>query len=181
MSNEVLFWTQVGSALMFVTTLLGLYGVLVKSKDATIESLRQEISFLQTRLDDAAQTRPDVLAERLTARNKALTEELERLSGDEEQNAALIRMRESELRKNGEELERLRRDLERAKGVLEELTCPTCGAIIVERGHATESVHHMGREVDIDHEWIAYECGLRIVDGVAETPCRSTLAGSHGV
>lgn len=76
MTVESLFYAQLGSILAFVVSLFVLYRVLVSSKDATIETLRQQISLLEGRNQALADQSPDVLLQRLEKRTSLLTEEL---------------------------------------------------------------------------------------------------------
>ncbi|MEZ8474947.1 hypothetical protein AB6C60_13730 [Vibrio cyclitrophicus] len=76
MSIEVIFYTQLASVVAFILTLFVLYKVLVNAKDATIETLKQQISFLETKNRDLAETSPDVLLQRLEQRATRLESEL---------------------------------------------------------------------------------------------------------
>lgn len=77
MSNSILFYTQILSVLTYIGIALGLYGLLVKQKDATIE-------FLQRQLDAARQESPDILLKNLSERITIGQQEIERLSKDKE-------------------------------------------------------------------------------------------------
>src|SRR2546429_48730 len=96
MSNTVIFYTQVGSILLFVFSLFILYRLLVQQKDATIELLREKNQWLKEQLEISAQSKPDVLLE-IKERRLQLTEtELTRLNEDYGKNAALIVEKENE-------------------------------------------------------------------------------------
>lgn len=77
MSIETIFYTQVASIIAFIVALFLLYRVLVQSKDATIENLRSQISYLETKVKDLAETSPDILLQRMDKRTTLLTDELE--------------------------------------------------------------------------------------------------------
>lgn len=76
MTIESLFYTQIGSILAFLVSLFVLYRLLVSSKDATIETLRQQVSLLESRIGVLAEQAPDILLQRMEKRAALLTEEL---------------------------------------------------------------------------------------------------------
>jgi hypothetical protein len=183
MSNNAIFITQVASIVAFVVALFVLYRLLVETKDATIQLLKEKTAALESALATAREAGPDALAERLGARVKLLTGELERLSVDEERNAAAIHEKESELQGVRDQLSELQDQMERAKDLMSEYFCPDCGAAMSVREYHSESVWYNGCDVDVDHECIEYECGLTIVDGERRRPCRAateTAADGRG-
>ena len=177
MSVEVIFWTQIASIIGFVVTLFILYRVLVATKDATIELLKEKISTIEGQLVDAKASGPDVLAERLSARVKLLNEELDRLSGDQDRNAAAIAEKERQIQDAKGELSTLEQQLGRAQELMGEFFCPHCKAPMMVREYHNESVEYGGRELDVDHEYIEYECGLTLVDGRERGHCREAVEG----
>lgn len=84
MSIETVFYTKVVSIIAFIGALFVLYRVLVQSKDATIETLKTQIAFLETKVKDLAETSPDVLLQRLERRTTLLTDELEQAENEKE-------------------------------------------------------------------------------------------------
>lgn len=84
MSIEIVFYTQIASIIGFIGALFVLYRVLVQSKDATIETLRTQISFLETKVKDLAETSPDILLQRLEKRTTLLADELEQAENEKE-------------------------------------------------------------------------------------------------
>ncbi len=84
MSIETVFYTQVVSIIAFIGALFVLYRVLVQSKDATIETLKTQITFLETKVKNLAETSPDVLLQRLEKRTTLLTDELEQAENEKE-------------------------------------------------------------------------------------------------
>ncbi len=56
MTNEIIFYTQIVSILSFVGSLFVLYRVLIKQKDATIELLKEKVSFLKEQLEVVQKT-----------------------------------------------------------------------------------------------------------------------------
>jgi len=174
MTNEVIFWTQIATILCFIVTLFVLYRVLVGTKDATIELLKEKISNLEEQLLDAKAARPDALLEKYSKRVKLLTEEIERLSKDRDQNEAVIQKREKQLLETKEGLSQLKKIIERARELLSELSCPYCKAPLLIREYHSEPVRYGGRELDDEHEIVEYECGLRFEDGEETHPCSGT-------
>lgn len=77
MSLEALFYAQIGSIIAFIGTLFVLYRLLVGSKDATIETLKQQINFLEARVKALSESAPDVLLQRHEKRAVLLESELQ--------------------------------------------------------------------------------------------------------
>ena len=82
MGNEVIFWTQVGSIIVYVATLFTVYRILVAAKDAAIQEKDATIENLKTRLEEAKGKTSDILVTQLRERTAALTEEIEKLRSD---------------------------------------------------------------------------------------------------
>lgn len=173
MTLDTIFYTQVGSVISFIVAIFVLYRILVSQKDATIQLLKEKNNYLSDKLNDASQNSPDALAKSLSDRVKILDEEIERLSKDKESNQELIHEKEKELDAVKEEAEELSRKIAKAHELMEEFFCPICGEPMAERAYQSESVEYQGREIDIDHEYIAFECGYTLVDGSVEHPCRN--------
>jgi len=173
MTIETIFYTQLISVLAFIVALFVLYRVLVSQKDATIELLKEKNEFVSQQLTEALSQSPDMLARSLSDRVKLLDEEIERLSNDKDKNQDTIKEKEKEIAKVQSEANKLLNQIAIASDLIEDFTCPTCGSHLVERAYQSEAVEdYHGRSVDIDHEYILYECGLTIVDGSEERPCK---------
>jgi len=173
MSNEILFYTQVTSILGFVVALFVLYRLLVNQKDATIQLLKEKVGFIEQRLTHAELQKPDALAKSLSERVETLNKEIERLSKDKEANQDLIDRKEAELDSIKQEADELSRQISNAREMMSEYFCPHCKAPMAERVYQTESVEYLGRDADIDHEYVAFECGLSFNDGVESSSCRN--------
>ncbi|EIN9358118.1 HNH endonuclease [Vibrio vulnificus] len=113
MTLETIFVTQLASIVGFIGTLFVLYRVLVATKNATIESLKQQINFQAQKLVDYENQEPDVLIQVLQRRTEALEKELkerEEASAQsiEEQRDSINRVKEieEELKSNELVLER---------------------------------------------------------------------------
>lgn len=170
MTNETIFITQLSSIVAFIVALFVLYRVLVSQKDATIQLLKEKNTFLTEQLDEAKKQTPDRLSKNLSERIHLLTEELERLSIDKEKNISEIKEKEQKLRQAQNEMDTFKEQIEEAQEIADEFLCPFCKSRMVEHAYSYEDYH--GR--DIDHEFIAYECGYTIVDGRDEYPCKTT-------
>jgi chaperonin cofactor prefoldin len=81
---EAVFYTQIGSILAFVVSLFILYRLLVSSKDATIEILKQQVGFLEAKIKALAEQGPDVLLQRVEKRASLLEKELEAAEKEKE-------------------------------------------------------------------------------------------------
>lgn len=171
MSNEVIFWTQVASIISFVAVLFGLYRSLVEQKDAVIALLKEKNTDLKEKLEEARSISPDVLAESLASRVRILEEEIGRLSKEKTQNKTLIEEKEADLKQVKAEAEKLSRSIARANELLGEVTCPHCGAPISVKEYHSELVGYQGREIDVEHEHLEYECGFTVIDGQVKHPC----------
>jgi hypothetical protein len=57
------------------------------------------------------------------------------------------------------------------------LLCPHCGAPLETRKYHSEWVEYDSRDLEVDHEFIRYECGCEIVDGKVRQNC--TRSGSE--
>ena len=101
MSIETVFYTQLVSIIAFIGALFVLYRVLVQSKDATIETLKSQISFLETKVKDLAETSPDVLLQRLEKRTTLLTDELEHAEKEKEPLKSEIEQLQNQLVQSG--------------------------------------------------------------------------------
>lgn len=77
MSIELLFYTQIGSILLFIISLFVLYRLLVEQKDATIQFLEKQ---LQAFKDDPS----DIMLTKLSERVRIASDEVERLAKDKE-------------------------------------------------------------------------------------------------
>jgi len=174
MSLENLFYTQLGGIIAFVVTLFILYRVLVSQKDATIQVLTEKCSYLECQLGTASKQQPDALAKSLSERVGNLNAEIQRLSEDKISNQGLITAKEHELEIVKEEADTLSRQISNAHELMSEYFCPTCKAPMAERAFHSELVEYGGRAIDIDHEFVSFECGLSLHDGEVSNQCENT-------
>jgi hypothetical protein len=174
MSIEILFYTQLGSIVAFIVALFVLYRVLVSQKDATIQLLKEKAGFLEQKLSHAEKQKPDALAKSLSERVDSLNQEIERLSRDKDTNQSTIAKKECELDLIKREADDLSRQISNARELMSEYFCPHCKAPMAERSYHSESVEYNGRDVDIDHEYVVFECGLTLHDGTESNSCKKT-------
>lgn len=173
MSNEILLFTQIASLVVFLLSLFSVYRTLAAQKDATIQAQKEQIDLLKLQLQQALAQTPDVAVDVLSKRVKNISEELGRLHKDNEASVEKIRAKEQELVVASNDMTRLREQVARAEALLADFSCPKCKAPMISRELSWESVEYQGREFDVDHEQVLYECGLEIVDGKEVTKCGS--------
>lgn len=177
-TTETIFWTQIASIIGFVVVLFVLYRLLVDQKEATIQLQKENIAFLKDQLADAKIQSPDVLAQSLAGRVKLFEEELKRLGRDKTATEEQVAAKEAELAQARCEAESLTKKILQARELLHDYLCPHCSAPLIERAYHSEMVEYQGRELDVDHDWSSFECGLEIIDGLERHPCR-TKGVSH--
>jgi hypothetical protein len=81
---ESVFYAQIGSVVAFIVSLFVLYRQLVSFKDATIETLKQQVAFLDAKVKASAEAAPDVLIQRFEKRTTLLEKELEAAEKEKE-------------------------------------------------------------------------------------------------
>lgn len=176
MTIEIIFWTQIASIVGFVVASFILYRLLVEQKDATIQVQKENIAYLKDQLTEAKAQSPDVLAQRLASRVKLFEEEVKRLEQDKSSTQEQVNAKEVELNRARKEAEELTRKVLLARELLSDFLCPRCGAPLAEKACHSESVEYQGREIDVDHEYAAFECGYEIVDGEIRGECKNAMA-----
>lgn len=174
MAIETIFWTQIASIIGFFGTLFVLYHLLVKQKEATIQTQKENIVYLKHKLDDAKLQSTDYLNERLDKRVKSLESEMSRLENDKTSTEEQITAKELELHRARTESENLTKQVLSAREVLSNFQCPDCGASLVEMTSHSESVEYNCREIDIDHEYTAFECGYALHNGEVRRECKNS-------
>ncbi len=178
MTNEVLFWTQIGTLVAYIGSVFYLYQLLVKQKDATIDSknatievLREKANSLKEQLEQAKESSPDILAERLSKRLEILKDELKTLSQDHDVKKEEILAKEQEIKKAEEKILELNKQIDEAQELLTDYICPHCKSPMTIHDYFPVNGEVDGREISYDIEVTEYECGLKIVDGKEESKC----------
>ncbi|MCF8009598.1 MAG: hypothetical protein K9K32_07500 [Halanaerobiales bacterium] len=155
MGNNTIFYTQISSIIIYVGTVFFIYRLYVRSKDATIETLREEKEFLKTKIDELEKNTPGNILKRFSERINILENEINRLSEDKEKNKKLIEEKKGQIKK-------LKEKQEAMKELYIGLVCPICEAPLTQK--STEE--YWGREgIEGVYEIEEYECGTVIVDG----------------
>ena len=163
MTNEFLFYTQIASVIAFIGTTFVLYRLLVSQKDAAIQTLKEKNDFLETQLKEAFNKQPDVLVAALSERISSFEGELVRLKSD---NVA-----------NQQEVAEKVAQITEAKKVLAMYTCPKCGAPMTAHRLELEPYEFNGRDTEIEHELIEYECGYALHNDKQVGACKNVDAG----
>ena len=172
MTNDIIFYTQIISIVVFVLTVFGLYKILIDQKNATIEFLKEKIFVLESKLEDQS---PDLLLDRITKRASLLSEELANLSNESEENKSLISEKETELKEINDQMLHYKFQLAKAIGLMTEHFCPKCAdAPIVIRNFYPVFGYVNGKEIEADSEYVEYECGYILRDGKEEGRCSNT-------
>jgi len=167
MDNEIIFFTQLASIIIFVLALFGIYNTLVSQKDGVIELLREQLKLQDNKIKELEAQSPDVLAKTLSERIEIATKEVERLKLDGDKHKGEIEQKENELSKSKEQLSAL------AELITDtDLVCPHCNAPLSQRGYYPIYGNANGREIEADAEYSEYECGLVVRDGKEESPCK---------
>jgi hypothetical protein len=167
MSNNVIFFTQIASIIVFVMALFGIYRSLVSQKDGVIELLREQLSQQEIKIKDLQAQSPDVLAKTLAERIEIAVKEIERLKQDGDKHKEEIEERVAELHKSQEQLSAL------AELITDtDLVCPHCNAPLSQRAYYPIHGYVNGREVESGAEYSEYECGLAVRDGEEVSPCK---------
>lgn len=174
MTIEIIFWTQIASAIAFVVALFVLYRILVEQKDSTIQLQKENIAYLKDQLADAKSQSPDLLVQSLSNRVKHLEEELKRLKEDKSSTQEQVKAKETELRQACEDVEKLTQQIIYAKNLLNDFLCPECEAPLSEKAYRWKSVRHQGREIEVIQECTSFTCGYEIMDGDVVGLCKNS-------
>lgn len=141
-----------------------------------LELLKEKNEWLEKQATMLKECSPDVLAQRLANRLRILSEELERLNADQIASETSIRKKEAELAEVKAQIDHLKDQIAKAQDLLKVvsdagLVCPQCGAPLETREYHDEVVEYEGRDIDVNHEIIRYECGLEIIDDRVRAQC----------
>jgi hypothetical protein len=170
MSNDAIFYTQLGSGVVYVLTLFGIYRLLVEQKDSVIQLLKERLADKESKIQELESQTPDALTSALSSRIDVILKEVARLKTDGDKYQEEIAMKEEELRALSSRLADLSTLLQESN--LSHLVCKKCGAPLSQRSCGTRSDYIDGREVEYEVEYTEYECGLAIQDGKEVSPCK---------
>lgn len=167
MNNNIIFFSQLASIVIFILALFGVYKSLVSQKDGVIELLREQLKQQKNKMKELQAQSPDILAKTLSERIEITLKEMERLTTDGGKHKKEIEETEAELRILSEQ-----RDALAGLIIDSDLVCPHCNALLSQRAYYPIYGHVGGHEVDTDEEFSEYECGLVIRGGREESPCK---------
>lgn len=123
MSNEIIFFTQIASIIIFIVSLFAIYRILVNQKDATIQLLKEKISDLKDKLAEARDSSPDNLSEMLSKRIQIYESELARLKEDKNSDKYWIDKIEERLKITREESIKLEAVNKKIENIQNEIEC----------------------------------------------------------
>jgi len=170
MTNDIIFYTQIGSIVGFLFALFAIYRLLVAQKDSVIELLREKIASKDDKIKSLESLTPDALTASLSSRISIALTEIERLKADGDKHKDEVTSKTDEMHLLEAQLTGL---LQLIQG--SELVCNRCGAPLSRRASHTILGHAGGREVEADIEFIEYECGSAFEDGREVSPCGTWL------
>jgi hypothetical protein len=175
--NETFFYLQVAFISASVFVLFVLYMALASQRAKSIKLLEEKNRSLTEQLVEAKRLSPDVLAQNLSKSFTTLVRDIERLNEDRGKNKDLIEEKVTELHALREESARLRNQMELARDSLDDIVCPYCGAPMSTQVFYPESSHAGSVELEIEGNYVSYECGLiiNIKDGREMEPCGAFL------
>ncbi len=81
-----------------------------------------------------------------------------------------------ELEAEVKEREQVQNQLEKLKelqAILSDYLCPHCGAKLVTKEYHVQPVEYNGRDLEVDHEFVEYECGYSTHNGKEASPCKN--------
>lgn len=169
MTNEIIFYTQIGSLVAYIFTVFGIYRLLIEQKDAVIQRLKERINDQTEKIRSLELQTPDALANSLSDRVERLLAEIERLRVDKTLNNEEILRKEAEIREVQLKLTSLSELIKDS-----DFLCPKCGAPLVQRSSYTIHGYAGGVEGEADVEYVEYQCGLSISHEGEVSPCRNT-------
>lgn len=167
MSNDTIFYTQITSIVVFVLALFAIYRLLVDQKDSVIQLLKERIADKDAKIQELESQTPDALATALSSRIEITLKEVSRLKADGDKH-------QEEIGKKEGELHVLKQRLNSLSALISDsdLICKKCGAPLNQRTFYPIHGFFSGREVETEGEYIEYECGLALRDGVEVSPCK---------
>lgn len=166
MSNDTIFFTQLGSIIVYILALFSLYKIFVDQKDVVIQVLRERLVDKEAKIKELESQTPDALASALSSRIDVSLKEIARLKADGDQHQEEVSRKEAELHSLKERLNgfaALIRD--------SDLVCKKCGAPLSRRTQHPIYGQINGHEVEAEVEYTEYECGFSLRDGEELSPC----------
>jgi hypothetical protein len=171
MTNEIIFYTQLSSIVIFIIALFTIYRLLVEQKDGVIQLLKERLVDKDEQIAALKAQTPDALASALNDRIKVTQDEIGRLKTDGDMHRKEIESKEEELQGIQDKLSSLS-DLIRES----DLVCPECGEPLMRR-HAYTIYGGPDGDSEADVEFVEYQCGLSI-DGMGVETSRCGNLGN---
>lgn len=171
MTNEIIFYTQLSSIVIFIIALFTIYRVLVEQKDGVIQLLKERLVDKDEQIAALKAQTPDALASALNDRIKVTQDEIGRLKADGDMHRKEIESKEEELQGIQDKLSSLS-DLIRES----DLVCPECGDPLMRR-HVYTIYGGPDGDSEADVEFVEYQCGLAI-DGMGVETSRCGNLGN---
>jgi len=144
-----------------------LHQLLIKKKEATLETLTEKNKWLEKQLEIAENNSSDVLTERLSNRILVFETELKRLSKDYEANEGLIKEKEAEIQRMRDLMAEVAVEIGRQAGEFADFKsnymCSTCDARLTTLKDVEED--------DYEGTLKEYACGFSEIDGDTVTLC----------
>lgn len=167
MTNDMIFYTQLASIVVFLLTLFAVYRLLVEQKDSMIQLLKERLADKDAKLKELESQTPDALTTALSSRIEITLKEVARLKADGDKHREEFEGKEAELRA-------LRQRLNGLSALIQDsdLVCEKCGAPLNQRSFYPIYGHVEGREIEVEGEYVEYECGRAIRDGEEVSPCK---------
>jgi len=174
--NVIASWAGWPTVLAILLVAVGFGAWILQNRIALLQDKNE---WQADQIDQLKLYSPDVLAQRLAERLRLVSQELERLNADHASSRETIQVKEGELREVTTQIDSLKDQLAKAQVLLHTVTqnalvCPHCGAPLEAREYHSELAEYEGREIDVDHEFVLYECGLTLLDGEVTANCKRT-------
>lgn len=166
MTNNLIFYTQLASILVFLTATFTLYRLLVDQKDSVIQLLKERLADKEAKILKLESQTPDAITAALSSRIEIALKEIARLREDDGRHEDEIERKEGELHVLKGRLTELS-----ALIVDSDLICNKCGAPLSPRAVQPVYGHVGGHEVEADIEFVEYECGRALQDGLEVAKC----------
>ena len=166
MTNTVLFYTQVGSILLFVVSLFVIYRLLVSKKDAAIEYLQITNAEKDKLISDLSKKTDDQLIMNLDQRVKVFDSELKRLNEDRDKYSKTIKQLEKRLSNFDAKIKILLLDNPESH-----IFCSECYSDLEHWGLSPRQFEVFSDRLEDYFDYLYFECGSKIENGSIVKEC----------
>ncbi|WP_114416577.1 hypothetical protein [Marinospirillum perlucidum] len=136
-------------------------------KNADVHRLEVQLQDKQTQLDSYIQRNPESLMKLLAESIEKTSREIAELRADEADNELLIQQKENQLHRVQVQMTEIADSIQ-----VTTLDCPTCGLPLINRKFHPVDGYLAGHRIELESEYVEYQCGLALKDGVVVSPCR---------